>query len=110
MKNSIDYHYNAACKLASKKVEHMARSVLNNHPQLDEFIMAMGSYFFTYKNSDSHLGSHVEKMNASYNYYFEDTYKYLKPLNNFIGKWDGYLKITGDAMRFTAKGKKITDW
>lgn len=27
-----------------------------------------------------------------------------------VGEWDSRLKITGDAMRFTAKGIKVTDW
>jgi hypothetical protein len=107
---SINYHYQKACKLASKRVEQMARTILRNHPHLDEFIMANGSYFFTIKNSDDHISATTQKMNSSWDYYYVDTFAYLKPLNNFIGKWTDYLKITGDPMRFTATGKKITDW
>lgn len=110
MLHSIDYHYKMAEKIASKKVEIMARKILANHPYLNEFIMAMGSYFFTVKNSDRHINPTTQKMNASWEYYYVDTFNYLKPLNKFIHKWNDVLKITGDPMRFTAKGKKITNW
>jgi len=108
--NTIEYHYNEACKLACEKVERMARGILKRHSHLDEFIMAMGSYFFTAKNGKDDLQPITQKMNASWDYYYVDTVAYLKPLNDFIGKWDEYLKITGEPMRFTANGPKVTDW
>lgn len=109
---AIQEHYFKACELASNVVEKMARQILSEHKELDEFIMAMGSYFFTYKNKkrEDYLSAYTQKMNASWNYYYEDSEPFLIPLNKFIGEWDNYLKITGDAMRFTATGVKITDW
>ncbi len=107
--NVVDL-YNKSSDLAADLVEKMARKILTNHNELDEFIMAMGSYFFTYKNGGAHLQPTVQKMNKSFNYYYEDSEPYLKPLNDFIGAWDKRLKMTGDAMRFTAKSEKITDW
>ena len=98
----VAVHYNKACELASLKVEQIARQILVEHKELDEFIMAMGSYFFTYKSKkrkDEHLSG-----------YTEDSEPFLRPLNDFISEWDNYLKITGDAMRFTATGVKVTDW
>lgn len=106
---SIRGHYYKACEMASSKVEQMARTILRNHPHLDEFIMAMGSYSFTTKTGGN-IDPISSRMNSSYNYVYYDTHKYLKPLNDFIGEWDQYLKITGEPMRFTATGKKITDW
>lgn len=107
--NVADF-YEKASDLASDIVEKMARKILTDHNELDEFIMAMGSYFFTYKEGGVDLQPITQKMNKSFSYYYEDSEPYLKPLNDFIGEWDKRLKITGDAMRFTAKGQKITDW
>ncbi len=106
----IDKYYNKASDLALKEVERLARQVLKDHPELDEFIMCMGSYFFTVKNSEENILPYTEKMNISWNYYSEDTFPYLKPINDFIGKWDNYLKLTGEPMRFTAKGKIVKNW
>jgi hypothetical protein len=72
--------------------------------------MAMGSYFFTYKDGRADLQPMAQKMNKSFNYYYEDSKPYLKPLNDFISEWDKSLKMTGGAMRFTANSQKITDW
>jgi hypothetical protein len=49
-------------------------------------------------------------MNKSYEYYTVDSFKYFKPLNDFISKWDDTLKLTGEGIRFTADGEIITDW
>ncbi len=109
----VAVHYYKACELASAKVEEMARQILSEHKELDEFIMAMGSYFFTYKSKkrkNEYLSGYTQKMNSSWNYYYEDSEPFLIPLNKFIDEWDNYLKITGDGMRFTATGVKVTDW
>lgn len=106
-------HYNKTCELASLKVEQIARQILVEHKELDEFIMAMGIYFFTYKSKKrkgQHLSSHTQKMNKNWQYYYEDSEPFLKPLNDFISEWDNCLKITGNAMRFTATGVKVTNW
>lgn len=102
-------YYEKAGKTASEVVEKMARQILREHPELNEFVMAMGTYFFTYKDGGN-LDTISSKMNSSYNYVYYDTEPFLKPLNNFISEWDSRLKITGDAMRFTANGIKVTDW
>lgn len=103
-------YYEKASETASKVVEKMARKILIEHPELDEFVMAMGSYFFTYKNRSGNLSPMTQKMNKSWNYYYEDSEPFLKPLNDLISKWDKVLKITGDSMRFTANGEKRADW
>lgn len=107
--NVVDL-YNKSSDLAADLVEKMARKILTDHNELDEFIMAMGSYFFTYKDGGADLQPLTQKMNESFNYYYEDSEPYLKPLNDFISEWDKRLKMTGDAMRFTAKSEKITNW
>lgn len=102
-------YYDKAEKTASEAVEKMARQILREHPELNEFIMGMGTYFFTYKKGGN-LHPISSKMNSSYNYVYYDTEPFLKPLNDFIGEWDSRLNITGDGMRFTADGIKVTDW
>lgn len=95
--HSIEYYYNKAFKLAINKTENMARRILKQHPNLDEFIIGMGSWSFTRKNGDIEI----------------DTFSPIKYVNNFaslMNKWDELFHITGTPMRFTAKGKKVTDW
>ena len=93
MKNkSIQYHLDIADKLARKKAESFARNELKRNPRLNEFVMAMGSYFFT-----------DQRGNILHNYE-------CNPLDNFIRKWDSQLKITGTPMRFTVNSKKVTEW
>jgi hypothetical protein len=92
---NISKLYDAARKEALIAVEGMAREILTKHSNLDEFVMAMGTCFFT------------EKKTGQIKY---DIPLYTKDLMTFIDKWDEYLKITGEPMRFTAAGKKITNW
>lgn len=108
--NDMEDHYRKSSNLASDIVEKMARKILIEQPELDEFIMCMGDYFFTYKNSDAHLMPITQKMNKNFKYDYVDTEPFLKHLNDLLGKWDNVLKITGDSMRFTAEGEKITNW
>ncbi len=96
----IQKHLNIADKLAVKYVEKIAREILINNPNLKEFTMAMGSFFFSDKDGiiHSYQDEKLEKI------------KGYKKLDDFICKWDDLLKITGTPMTFTTKGKKITNW
>lgn len=82
--------------------EDLARKILKDNPQLDEFIMCMGSFFFTDKK-----GNDIDTFNSVVSKRLE---KSFQPLNDFICDWDNTLKITSEPMRFTANGPKITDW
>lgn len=97
---SVRRHYEAAQSQALKIVEAKARAILRKHPNLTEFVMSMGLWSFVAANGDSHLPG------------FYTTPKYINDssLTTFICDWDKYLKLTGCPMRFTATGKKITDW
>jgi len=92
-KSKIRYHYEQACKIAENEVIRMARDILRKHKNLDEFIMAMGGWFFTEHGDVKH-----------------DKLCYMKHLDDFITEWDEFLKITGSPMRFTASGKVRRDW
>lgn len=83
---------------ALAEVERQARAILRRTATLDEFVMGMGTAFFTLRsgkpstaleNSDDHR---------------------IGVLRDFIGEWDEVLRLTGAPMRFTARGEKITTW
>jgi hypothetical protein len=94
--HQITYHYKCATKIALDEVERVARKILREHKDLDEFVMGMGSSGFTFKNTDG---------------LFNDSdFRYMEPVFNLINRWDNVLSLTGHPMRFTAEGKKITVW
>ena len=87
--------YTRARREALKHVEALARKILKQHPNLDEYVMAMGTAFF----SDCYMETISVYDRA-----------YMRSLSKFLDEWDEYLKLTGEPMRFTADGKKMTDW
>jgi len=100
VKLKIDKHYKIATDTALIEVERLARKILKKNKSLHEFIMAMGSYFFTLtKDTTWHISSTDMDRDL-------DTYG---DLVEFMDEWDD-LKLTGEAMRFTATGPKITNW
>ena len=99
--------YAEAEKLALEEVERMARNILAKHKTLDEFIMCMGSWCFSVRDG---LKMRTGYIYTSSDYVDHTDLKYLEPFARFMDQWDEYLKLTGTPMRFTATGKKITDW
>ena len=92
---AIQLHYDEAVRLALTTVERMARKILRDHPNLDEFVMGMGRAMFT-TNDKQNLGTEERA--------------YMRPLDDFLTEWDRWLHLTGEPMRFTAHGPKITTW
>lgn len=90
----VEKLYLQACETALQLIEQRARRILVQHPNLDEFVMCMGSWFFTRKNGENTL----------------EPLGYMKPLADIFDEWDNLLKLTGTPMRFTATGKTVTDW
>lgn len=84
-------------KTALDIVEREARLILQENKDLGEFIMGMGTWFFTTKITGE----------ANYD---TDEYTSSGELSEFIAEWDEELCLTGNPMRFTAKGKKRTNW
>ena len=81
-----------ADSLALDLIESRARNILKEHPNLHEFVMGMGCAFFT----------DMEKC---------PTYpKYGNPVFEIITEFDNILHLTGNPMRFTATGDKLTNW
>ena len=81
-------------KLSVDLVEAEARKILKKHKSLDEFVMCMGSGFFTDAN---------EPMEDEKFEYFRSFFKMLYDLNDSC-------KVCGFPMRFTADGEVIHDW
>ena len=97
MKDQIEIHLDKALKLAEKEAEKIARKILKENPELKEFVMGMGSWFFKVKEGNENIG-------------YNDDIEFLEPFKKFMDKYDDVLGISGMLMRFTAKGKKITKW
>lgn len=97
----IESLYMQAFESAIELVELEARNILRKNKSLDEFVMAMGSASFTTKKKKGTPYYDIVDLGKNPSF---------KRLNDFINQWDSYLKITGEAMRFTANGPKITDW
>ena len=102
---TMNYHYTKAADMAQISVEKKARAILRHHPNLDEFIMAMGGWVFTRKDKDNSGCSMVIHACMT-----DKVPKYMKGLQNFIDEWDGVLRMTGYPMRFTAEGDIKKDW
>jgi hypothetical protein len=91
----INKLYDRAGELAIELIEFEARQILKKHSNLNEFIMCMGSSFFTDKNNDP-IGNWE--------------LKYLKPFNDMVDELNEKFNILGHPMRFTANGKVKNNW
>lgn len=96
---NLESRWQSLCDDADLYVERAARQILQRDDSLDEFVMAMGTAFFTKKDRkpgdpDGTLG--VREV---------DHY-----LAVFIDRWHDRIKIMGSPMRFTKYGRKITQW
>jgi len=87
----LKHHYSHAETIALEILEKRARKILRQHPNLKEFVMGMGMASF-----GDHKGEVVEAA-------------YMEPVFSFLFEWDS-LKLTGEAMRFTADGPVVRNW
>lgn len=106
----IERHYKEAENLASEFVEAQARAILRKHPHLHEFVMAMGTWFFTKRKSRDRSLLPGEHAIISPTDYGAPKYIAEGRLARFVYEWDEYLKITGEPMRFTADGPVVREW
>jgi len=83
--------YNKARKEALMQIIHEARNHLEKNNHLSEFVMAMGTYFFTEKNGNT---SETNCPNV----------------DDIIAEWDSHLYLTGEGIRFSASSEIQTDW
>lgn len=96
--NNLDELYQKAVDEAMAIIETMARDILREHSDLEEFVMGMGTCFFTMSEPSAHPTVTLEER------------AYMKELEDFIDEWDPALYLTGSSMRFTAEGPTRTEW
>jgi hypothetical protein len=112
----IEKQYEIARQMAVDEMIRLARKVLKEHPHLDECVIAMGTFYFTYKNEEKRkaynntLDLQESYMGADYNYHYRPARAYFVPIIEFLGEWDDVFKLTGEGIRFRAEGEIITDW
>ncbi len=82
-------------------VVNRARDILKTHKNLDEFIMAMGTWFFTRKDGENFDDGTT---------YTSPRYIRESPLVKLIRDYDRMFGITGESMRFTADGPIRRKW
>ena len=78
------------------EIEKIARKELSRKKKLCEFVMCMGTYFFTEIKKDAKGHNQISSFES-------------QELEDFMYKYSK-LKLTGFAIRFTEKGDVVTDW
>jgi hypothetical protein len=92
---TIDFHCQQIDIISYKLIESEARKILSKHPNLNEFVMAMGSAFFLDKQN------RVVQLSDK---------TYLKPFDELVCRLNEICKVCASPMRCTATGKRITNW
>lgn len=107
MEEDLSVRYAQAEDIALEIVVHKARKILTTHPYLDEFVMCMGTWFFTRKlGTKDDLNMLVRKGKND----IAEFCQYMHPVRDFISEWDNAFKLTGTPIRFTATGPVVTNW
>ena len=93
-------------------VEEEARKVLTTYPELDEFVMAMGSATFYEKDQTAHVDPDTLELvcNNGCHTPVDDEDPRIAETMKMIDALNDEFKVMGTPMRFTAKGEKITNW
>lgn len=82
-------------------IETKARAILAAHPNLDEFVMAMGGWLFTKHGSKDNIST-VDR---------ERMPVFMKSFVRMMDEFDDLeIKVTGEPMRFTAIGPTVKNW
>jgi hypothetical protein len=92
--------------LAIELIESEARKILINDPELEEFIMAMGSCFFTTTNKERGHCPSSGGANIIASHKMEDCEDFFEIIDDFNEQFN----IKGHPMRFTATGKVENNW
>lgn len=81
--------------ISKRLVQREAREIMRKHPNLVEFVMAMGACMFMDK----------------YNTIVElESRAYLKEFNELVMWLNDACMVSGNPMRFTVDGPVVTDW
>ena len=121
MMKKINDLFDQASNLAIEGIKNEAREILKDDPNLDEFIMAMGSCFFTLKEggkydimsytddewdewceSDEYVSSYYNNIGDDCNFQTE----FFEMVDDLNEKFN----VMGYPVRFTATSKEVHDW
>lgn len=93
--------FTQADKIVLKEAERLARAVLINNPEdATEFMMYNRRSNFIIKERPGFISKLTPGVKL----------KGYQQFYTFMERWDTKFNIAGNAMSFTAYGKKVTDW
>jgi hypothetical protein len=127
----IDELYDYVQNLEIELIESEARKILTADPDLDEFVMCMGSAFFTYKSGGkydlfAYTEEELNQMDEDENPILQFVYgngtknencggiihsdKFQKGFFDMIDDMNSQFNVMGYPMRFTANGPVKHKW
>ena len=116
----IDRLWDAASEMAIELIKKEARKILQADSDLNEFIMAMGCFYFLYKFESkydmfAYTDEQVDELDeAGHEWYgaqdgiLHD--KFQPEFTKMVWQLDDKFNVTGYPVRFTATGKEIHNW
>jgi hypothetical protein len=90
----LESYYDTAFRAGLMIIIKLARQILRENPDLDEFVMAMGSWTFWTHDKES----------------TNDNDDRFHSLLTFLDEWDDFFRFTGYPIRFTADGEIVHMW
>ena len=116
----IDELFEKASNLAIKVIVDDAREILKADDGLDEFIMAMGSCFFTFKKGSkydifTYTDEEAEQMeDDGHDWYGADNWilhdRFQPEFMEMVEDMNEKFKVLGYPVRFTANSEENNDW
>jgi len=105
-RDKIEKLLNEAYEIAEAEVIRLAQEHLAEHPELDEFVIAMGTCFFTMKEQvvrDNPAGGDWANDNTI-------DVEFDSELFNFIADYDNTFGLSGMGIKFRLGGEIVRDW
>lgn len=116
----IDDLLKSADELAIQLIKDEARKILKSDDGLYEFVMAMGSCFFTLKDGGKYDDSNMTDEEwdewtesddyVNFHYGILDDKDYQNEFFTMVDDLDNDFKVCGYPVRFTATSQEVYDW
>lgn len=117
VQSKIETLYNEASKIAYDHVEKLARAFMEDHPEIQTFIMCMGGWaYYPFEDATYYDEDYEEEMTYPSNFGDdENDIIYHEELDSFLCEWNDVYKTTGSPLRLdrdrvSGELVKITDW
>lgn len=88
------------------EVERQVRELMDEHPELNTFVMCMGSEFFTMQKEPDEDGEVLD----GEHYAHLDEFNYMRPLYDLFFYYNDRYHISGVPMKIERDKPRITDW